>query len=79
MKFKIHETGALSIDRAGPWVAQQCPFTASLLGEPYCTHSCPHFGEPFTTELGPPPHSEWQLNLCHGTVLIGELIDERSC
>jgi hypothetical protein len=78
MKFKINENGVLSILRAGQWVNQQCPFDAyQATGMANCTHNCPHFGEPEVVTLGPTPHRGWQLHLCHGTVLFGELIDQR--
>jgi hypothetical protein len=51
-----------------------------------CGDWCPHFGEPVIAKRinpgdywpeGIPAHLPDRISLCHGTVLIGEIVDER--
>lgn len=78
MKIKITEDGYLEIERAGTFESQLCPLSAA--GQDVemnqCGSWCPHFGEPVTNpQLSPQENTS--LDLCHGTVLVGAIVDER--
>ena len=80
MKIRIDEHGAL--EKGGR--EQYCPFAVPG-GDgisPRCGTWCPHFGEP-EAELEQNDDKSWSatgdvsLRLCSGTILTGEIIDER--
>lgn len=68
MKAKIDRAGILWIERVGRMVLQTCKFS----NEEWCEHECPHFGD-ISREDGYPD----TLPICHGTVITGEIVDER--
>lgn len=82
MKIKIDKDGRLFLDRAGKMTKQWCPYSQS---DNSCGDWCPHFGEPEPHEVADNPgmwptyyHQDGeQIRLCHGTVIVGEIEDER--
>jgi hypothetical protein len=68
MKIKIDKSGYLTRSVGPLWQEQNCPYS-NVAGERLlsCGTWCPHFGEPDNSEL----------RLCHGTIIVGEIVDER--
>lgn len=81
MKIKIDENGDLCVERKGRFIVAHCPFAYDSV---CCGHWCPLFGEPeeyyrhrWTGTETIKYCAGHTLTLCHGTVLKGELVDER--
>jgi hypothetical protein len=84
MKISISPTGSLWIERAGMPRGQFCRSSSSGA---MCGDDCPHFGEP-REDAGEQTHAfvrgaegkvytGYALDICRGTVLTGEIVDQR--
>jgi hypothetical protein len=78
MRIKIDEDGYLLIERKGEMVAQTCK---KIDGEDCNINNCPYCGDIVETHQlafgGPSPVAGHKLKICEGTVLEGDIIDER--
>ena len=89
MKIVIAKgSGWLFIERAGKMKAQECPFAEDrdvidgIRIRRNCGDWCPLFGEPKHIEsvgelTGRKVDCGWELEICQGRALTGEIVDER--
>lgn len=74
MNGSINSVGQLFIERGGVQIGQACRFDKNGMG---CSHSCPHFGEPYKQEKHNKPDTII-IELCHNKYLEFEnFTDER--
>ena len=78
MRIKIDRGGYLHIERNGVMEEQLCK---KIPGADCNINYCPHCGDIVETHQlvfgGPSPVRGHKLRICEGTVLEGEIIDER--
>lgn len=71
MRIVINKKGELFVERSNKFAKQFCPFVTT--GYEPCGDWCPHFSEP-NTEVGT---GVQDIDLCHGTRLVGQIEDQR--